>query len=265
MIRLTKNKIIISGAVVILLTSLSGKLVMWGALGNFLQKNLKFLITFALGVFSVTLYLVFGEARELQDSITSIALAAAFGALILEVIHHIIPESHHHHGADESECCDHEHQDAAKQSNINPLRVLIGDALHNIGDGIILVPAFLLSTSAGLTLAVGIIIHEFVQETSEFFILKEAGYSTKKALIANLIAQSTIFIGIFISIFTVNAGDYQAILVSMAMGALAYIIFRDLLPHTLERVRHGGKPFIHMAMFLVGVVIMITLASVLPG
>jgi len=249
---------------IILLTSLSGKLVMWGALGNFLQKNLKFLITFALGVFSVTLYLVFGEARELQDSITSIAIAATFGALILEVIHHVIPESHHHHGADESECCQHNHTDTATHSKINPLRVLIGDAFHNIGDGIILVPAFLLSASAGLTLAIGIIIHEFVQETSEFFILKEAGYSTKKALLGNFIAQSTIFIGIFISIFTVNAGDYEAILVSMTMGALAYIIFRDLLPHTLERIRHNGKILTHVIMFIIGIVIMLTLAHILP-
>jgi len=255
-----------------MLASLSGKAFTYGIFRNTIQKNLKFLITFALGVFVATLYLLFNEARELEASIVRIALAAGFGALMLEVLQRLIPDAHHHHGADEAECCNthecqsnHSHNDVHPGSKINPKRILLGDAVHNIADGILLVPAYLISLNAGIALTVGILLHEFVQETSEFFILKEAGYSTKRALISNFIVSGTILIGITISIMISTASSYAPLLVAFSIGALLYIILRDLLPHTIERVRHGGRATTHIMMLILGVSIMLAVAHVLPG
>ncbi len=259
-------EILLSG-VVIVLTSLSGKLVMWGTLGRYLQKHLKYLVTLALGVFSVTLYLMFGEVLELSTSWWQTSIALALGAVALEAVHRLLPDAHHHHGADRGECCEtcdcnktHTHS-----RKINPKRILLGDALHNIGDGVAIVSAYLISLEAGLVLTAGIFLHEFVQETSEFFILKEVGYSTKKALLSNLLVQSSIFIGIILTIIVSNTTTYTPLIIAFSVGALAYIILRDLLPHTLERIKHGGGLTKHLLAYTIGFIIMLAIASLLPG
>ena len=70
----------------------------------------------------------------------------------------------------------------------------MGDAIHNVHDGIILVPAFLVSPVVGFGTALAILFHETVQEIAEFFILLGAGYSIKKALLLNLIVSTTNYI-----------------------------------------------------------------------
>lgn len=246
-----------------MLMSLSGVLIMWHGFRDLIQKNLKFLVTFAMGVFVVTLYLLFKETTHLQGSIGMIALAAASGALFLEILQRVFPEAHHHHGADETECCDHAHGKEGIPA-ISAHRVLFGDAIHNISDGIILVPAFLISFEVGLSITIAIMLHEVVQEISEFFILKEAGYTTKKALLSNLIVSSTIFLGIALSLLFISITEYVYILMAFAAGGILYIIMRDLLPHTIKRIKHEGKAIPHAFIFMLGVLIMLGTTHILP-
>jgi len=261
---------IFTAGAAVMLTSLSGVVLMWHGFRGVIQKNLKFLVTFSMGVFGTALYLMLSETMQLQAGLGIVALAAAAGALALEILQRLIPEAHHHHGSDETECCSHEHGDAhdgqgsSLTTRINPKRILLGDAIHNIGDGIMLVPAFFISFSAGVAITVGIILHELVQEISEFFILKEAGYSTKKALLSNLLASSTIFIGIAISLFITTATEYIHLLIAFAAGGILYIIIRDLLPHTIERIRHEGRVITHISLFVTGIIIMLLTANILP-
>ncbi len=240
---------------IIMLVSLSGKLFTYGALGNFTKRNLKFLITFALGIFSVSLYLLFNEVNELGLSTTTLLISIVFGIALLEILQRLLPDSHHHHGANNADCCNCEKRPSHK---INPKRVLLGDAFHNMGDGIVLVSAYLINFNTGLVLTLGILLHEFIQETSEFFILKEAGYSTKRALLSNFAVSTTLFVGILLSIFVSVATLYTPVLMAISIGALLYIILRDLLPHSIERVRHGGKLPTHILMFVLGVILMLS-------
>lgn len=258
-------EIFIAGLLAMLL-SLSGVIFVWKGFGSFVTKNLRFLVTFAMGVFTTTLFLMLQETVHLEASIATIAIAASLGALALEVLHRAIPEAHHHHGANKEECCEHEHEDehGHMHTHINPRRVLLGDAAHNIGDGILIVPAFLISFHTGVAVTVGIILHELVQEISEFFILKEAGYSTRKALLSNLVVSSTIFIGIFASLLVANITSYVHMLIAFAAGGILYIIIRDLLPHTVGRIKHSGGALTHATTFVLGVVLMFGTVSVLP-
>ena len=249
----------------ILLTSLSGKLVMWGLLGNFLQKNMKFLVTFVLGVFSASFILMFSETQEYNAPISQTALIAGLGAIMLEILQRIIPDAHHHHGSNKNVCCKQHNRSRHTNTTINPKRVLIGDAFHNIGDGLALVPAFLISLDAGFALALGIFLHEFIQETSEFFLLKEAGYSTRRALISNFVVQSSIFIGITIAILATETARVEPQLIALSLGMILYVILRDLLPHSIEQVRHSGKLLLHLILFILGLTLLLGLSQVLPG
>ncbi len=245
-------------AFIIMLSAFSGKMLLWGAFGKYMQKNMRFLVTLALGVFSFTLFLLFKEAREMQASLSLVAFGSLLGILLLEFIQKIIPEAHHHHGADNEQCCN-------ITNKINPKRILIGDAFHNIGDGIALTSAYLISIKTGIILTIGIFIHEFVQESSEFFLLREAGYSVRKALLSNFLVQSSIFLGIF-AIFLFDMKEiHRAFLTSIALGMLFFIIIRDLLPHTIERIKHKDSWVKHLLLWVIGLVLMFLVSNIVKG
>ncbi len=265
------TEIIIAG-IIIMLASLSGKLLAFGAMRKSIQKNLRFLVSFAMGVFVATLLTIFDEIAQIAPNIPLTIAIAALGAVGLELVSRFLPDAHHHHGTDKKECCEHscakssittqnpqiaqinKSKKYTKTHKINPHRILLGDAFHNISDGIILVPAFLISIPTGITVTIGIVLHEIVQEISEFFLLKEAGYSTTRALLSNFAVSSTVFIGIAISLMVSSATDYTYLLLSLAAGSLIWIISRDLLPHTITRIRHSGNIATHATAFTLGLI-----------
>lgn len=222
--------IILSGLAV-MLASLSGIFFIHDKTSRFLERNIKTLIAFSSGVFMVITYSLFGETIEHGTSTIVILVSTAIGALFLELVSHIIPQAHHHHDTPS----DHTH------SLIDARRILLGDAAHNIGDGIILVPAYLAGPVVGIGTTVAILFHEMVQEIAEYFILREAGYSIREALVRNFIVSGTIFIGIFASLFFTHVEEFEGPLLAFAAGGFLYIIFRDLLPSVYHSIKKTGK------------------------
>lgn len=142
--------------------------------------------------------------------------------------------------------------------------MMLGDAVHNIGDGLLLVPAFAVSTQAGIAAAVAIFFHEFVQEISEFFVLKQAGYSTKEALGKNFIVSSTILIGVFLSLTLSSVDGLADLLIPFAAGGFLHVILRDLIPHAVRSVKRHGKSHIHVASLILGATIMLGMTLAFP-
>lgn len=203
-----------------MLASLSGILFTSKHISLFLERNLKVLISFSSGVFIIITYSLFSESIELGLSSVAIICSSLLGVVFLEFVSHAIPNAHHHHDA----ISDHEH------SRIDARRVLLGDAAHNIGDGIILVPAYLAGPWIGIGTTVAILFHEMVQEIAEYFILREAGYTVKEALVRNFFASASILIGVTAALLFVQAEHFEPYLLSFAAGGFIYIILRDLLP-----------------------------------
>ena len=58
--------------------------------------------------------------------------------------------------------------------------ILVGDALHNFVDGIVITAAFLASPSLGVSTAIAIVSHEVPQETGDFAILLQGGTAVEK-------------------------------------------------------------------------------------
>jgi len=79
--------------------------------------------------------------------------------------------------------------------------ILYGDGVHNFIDGIALVIAFNSSLTLGLSLFLGIAIHELAQEIGDFTILVKGGMSPIKALFYNFISGLTAFLGAFVGIY----------------------------------------------------------------
>ncbi|MEZ4156658.1 MAG: ZIP family metal transporter [Candidatus Paceibacterota bacterium] len=234
----------------IMLVSLSGVLFLGGLTQRWLSKNLPLLLSFSAGVFFLTAFDLVRESFELLSA-TFAGLSVLGGYLLFLLLQRAIPESHHHHGADD---CDDSHNERSA------LRILLGDAIHNAGDGILLVPAFLASPALGFATSISIFAHEFLQEISEFFILKGAGYSTGKALARNFFASSTILVGIFLGFILQSLGEVQGVLLGVAAGGFLYIVFHDLILHRSTSLK--GKRFVfHVVAFLFGAVAILYIGS----
>jgi len=240
-------------ALLVMLVSLSGILFSAQVLRAWMQRNLPYLATFAGGVF---LLVVFHLLEETLHESSSLALAAGsilFGAAIMVALHHVLPAHHHH----ESEH-DHAH------SRIDGRRVLISDAFHNIGDGVLLVATFAISIPVGIAASIGIILHELVQEISEFFVLKSSGYSTHEALVFNALSSSTILLGVGLAAFLASAESIAILFAGIAAGGFLTVLIQDLLPNTIEHARKHRGSWKHITAAVLGIILMLGVQMAFP-
>lgn len=235
-------------------TSLSGVMLIWKTAGDFVERNLRFLVSFSAGVFLWIVYELIGEITEIS-SFTSAITWSIGGVIIMTIIFALIPEFHHHHIKDS----DHSH------SKPDARKILLGDAIHNFGDGILLAAAFLGGSMLGILTAVAIFVHEIIQELSEFFVLKEAGYSTKKALTINFIVSSTIPLGAIVGLYLSNTSNVLVTpLLGIAAGSFLYVVAKDLVPHSI-RSSHENKQYLsHTVWFLTGIIAMFLITGITP-
>lgn len=236
---------IIFAALVIMSASLAGVLFMGRFGQRLLSERLPYLVTFSAGVFLVTSGGLALEVFEIYEGVLWMGIGLiVIGYGLAWLIEYLLPETHHHHDP----ACDHGHGKGAH-------KLIIGDAVHNIGDGIILVPAFLVSPVLGLSVAVSIFIHELLQEISEFFVLKQAGYSTKRALAINFLTASTILVGVGLSYWAVATHELEGVLLAVSAGFFLHVVLHDLLPK--PKAYETGREFlVHVAVLVVGLVLM---------
>ena len=187
------------------------------------KKNLPYLISFSAGVFLFTSGFMALEAYHLFENGLLVGSIVLLGYTLATLLSKISPELDHHH---------HTEENCGSQIKKGGRSILFADAFHNIADGLIIIAAFSVSPVLGFGIAVSIFIHEALQEISEFFVLKKAGYSTKKALLYNFIVSSTILIGVGIGVLISNTQNLQGVLLALSAGLFFYIITHDLFPHT---------------------------------
>jgi zinc and cadmium transporter len=232
-------EIIIAG-LFIMTASLSGIFFVSSFAEKFLHNKIESLVSFSAGVFIVTSASLVLEVFHITESILHTFALVTTGYLAAALLHRLLPETHHHH--DET-CAD----------TRGARKIIIGDAIHNVADGIILVPAFLISGGLGAVVAVSIFIHELLQEISEFFILKRAGYSTKKALSINFLVSSTIFIGIAIGFLVSENTILESVLLAISGGFFIHIVIHDLLPR--KHIDHNHNA--NLLIVILGVLMML--------
>lgn len=231
--------------------SLAGVIAVWSRAGTFVEKNLGFLVSFSAGVFLVIAYHLATETLEHAES-TALGLLYIFaGAVFLWVLSKLLPSAHVHSGV-------------GGGATIDARRILLSDSIHNVGDGLLLAASFAVAPALGFATTVSIFIHELVQELSEFFVLRGAGYSTSKALLTNFLVSSTILIGAVLGFFLLESLDWlEAPLVGLAAGMLLVVLLHDLIPHSLRSsvgFRHGAA---HLAWGSLGLVLMALVSAAL--
>lgn len=119
---------------------------------------------------------------------------------------------------------------------VPPLTLLASDALHNITDGMAIAAAFLISVPLGVVTSLAVILHELPEELGDYVLLRAAGVSKRRALLALAGVQGTAALGAFGTLAAASqAASLAGIALSIAAGTFLFIAATDLLPEVLRK------------------------------
>lgn len=207
---------------------------------NSLKRILRLFVALAAGTMLGTVFLhLLPEASELNEdshSYLSLTMLSFIGFFFVEKILHW----RHCH---ETECRTHEFGTMS----------LIGDAIHNFIDGLVIAATYTISPTLGIPTTIAIASHEIPQEIGDFAVLLYSGYSRKKAIIANVLVSLTAVVGGLIGYFI--GGYNQSLmryLLPVAAGGFLYIATSDLLPE-LRKENKTKNVLATFAMFILGI------------
>ncbi len=218
---------------------------------NLLRKILMALVSLSAGALMGGAFIhLLPEAVEKSNMDPGIILYALFGFVIFFIIEKVLFWRHCHDGK-----CD-----------VHTFRYmnLIGDAVHNFIDGLILAVSFVASISLGITTTIAIAFHEIPQEIGDFGVLVYGGFKKKKALMLNFGVALTAVLGGIIGYFVSSQVEGMVTyLLPFAAGGFIYIAATDLVPEIKKEV-DVKKSMATLLIFIGGIALM-WLAKVVFG
>lgn len=224
----------------ILLATFAGGVLSAGLAGllslNLLARIVKALVSLAAGALLATALLdLLPEAFEsgLPPQRLFIVLLGGFlFFFLLEKVelyrhshHHEGDEHHHHHGFDR------------EQSGRGGFSVLVGDALHNFSDGVLIAAAFLSDVRLGALTALAVIAHEIPHEIGAFIVLLHAGFSKRRALVFNMLSGLGAMVGGLSGYFVLaQSNTLLPYLLVFSSASFLYVAVADLMPQMQQRM-----------------------------
>jgi zinc and cadmium transporter len=175
-----------------------------------------------------------GSARVHEVGIALIAGIALFFVLEKFLLWRHCHDVHcDEHMVDHDHVHNHEHARRKASGSL----VLIGDALHNVLDGVLIAAAFLTDIHLGIVTALAIMAHEIPQEVGNFAVLLHSGVSRGRALALNLLTSLTAVIGGVIGFFALGTAlSVLPFALAVAAASLLYVAVADLIPGLHRRV-----------------------------
>lgn len=194
---------------------------------EYLQRITLFLVSFAVGALfgDAFIHLLPESFKELGANLPTSLLVIA-GILLFFILEKFLRWRHCH-----AEPCDFH---ARPVVAIN----LIGDAVHNLLDGMIIAASFMASTTIGVTTTLAVLLHEIPQEIGDFGILVHGGLSVRRALFFNFLCALCAVVGALISLLIgTHLSDYVPMLLPIIAGGFLYIAGSDLIPELQHEVK----------------------------
>lgn len=217
-----------------------------------LSKLTSKLVSLSAGLLLATAILhLLPEALESGIKVHSLSwtlLAGILGFFLLEKVA-ILRHSHHHEGDGHHHHDGHDHQEAGPGGML----ILVGDAVHNFADGILIAAAFLTDIRLGWLTTIAIAAHEIPQEIGDFIVLLNAGYSKKRAFFFNALVSLSAVVGGVVGYFALLQGQqFLPYVLVIASSSFIYIALADLVPD-MQRSRGAGNNWEQLALMLAGI------------
>jgi len=125
--------------------------------------------------------------------------------------------------------------------------VLIGDAVHNFVDGVLIAAAFLTDVHLGIVTALAVAAHEIPQEVGDFAILLQSGFSRRKALLFNILSSLTTVLGALLAYYSLSSAEaYLPYVLAVAASSFIYVAVADLIPglHKQTEIKESVKQIV---------------------
>jgi zinc and cadmium transporter len=189
----------------------------------FARRWIPYLVSYAVGVLLGAAFLdLLPEAAESLPLIHVFATTLA-GILAFFMLEKFALWHHAHLGL----------EDVSALQHIQPAgpMILIGDALHNFTDGVLLAAAFLTDTQLGLVTTAAVVAHEIPREMGDFAVLLDAGFTWRRALFWNIAFSFAAIAGGVLGYFALSvAKPAIPYVVALAAASFIYIAVADLVP-----------------------------------
>jgi len=213
---------------------------------NFLKKITLLLVSLSTGALlgDSFLHLLPEAVAERPDSGLSLWFSLLIGIVFFFILEKIVHWRHCHipTGAE------HPH-------HLGPMN-LIGDAFHNFFDGLIIAGSFLVSVPLGVTTLLAVLAHEVPQEISDFGVLLYAGYTRRRALLANFLTALAAFLGATVAILLgTKIAGFTDLIVPFTAGGFIYIATADLIPE-LKKETAPHKSLYQLLSIVFGILVM---------
>jgi zinc and cadmium transporter len=245
-------------AMIVAATVLSGALSVLVAAAlslTLLKKVVRQMVSLSAGLLLATAVLhLLPEAFESDLDPHSLAwslLAGLVAFFLLEKMavlrhsHHFEGDGHgHHHGHDRAE--------AGPGGSL----ILLGDAIHNFSDGVLIAAAFMIDHKLGWLTTIAIAAHEVPQEIGDFMVLLNAGYTRMRALVFNALSGLSAVLGGLLGYFALaQTRELLPFVLMIAAASFIYVALADLVPDLHRHSRHRGEWVVQFALMMVGVAI----------
>lgn len=232
----------------IILTSVLGALLSIG-LAALLTLNarsntwISILVSYAIGALLGAAFLnALPEALELSAEPKQLTLVMLCGILVFFILEKLLIWRHCHLG----ECEGHELTDqitpvaTSHDHGRSGMMIVLGDTFHNFVDGVLIAAAFMADIQLGIVTAIAITAHEIPQETGDFIILLNSGFSRARALWFNLLSSVATLLGGVLAYFMLNQLDHLiAPILALAAASMTYVAMADLIPSLHKRPEIG--------------------------
>lgn len=212
------------------------------------------MVAFSTGcLLSAALLHMLPEAVESSadgHTLFALLLAALLGLFLLEKLA-VLRHSHHHEG----DAHDHDHGYDLRQAGRGGWPILVGDAIHNFADGIVIAAAFMADVKLGVVAAASIVAHEIPSEIGDFMVLLNAGFSRVRAYAFNLLSSAASLLGALAGYALLDrAATLVPYALVIAAGSFIYIALSDLVPQ-LHREGRARESVLQIALIGLGVAV----------
>lgn len=146
-------------------------------------------------------------------------------------------------------------ENCERQNHAAAPMIIIGDAIHNAIDGVVIAASFLTSVELGIFVTFSVLLHEIPQELGDFGILIKSGYSRKKALLYNMLSGSSAIISGILAYFLLDYVEaFIPYTIAIAAASFLYVSLADLIPE-MHKETKPKESAIQLILIIIGIAI----------
>ncbi len=226
------------------------------------SRSMPYLVAFATGALpgaALPGRLPEASAPAAPDHFETVGLSLLGGIALFFILEKLVLWRHCHEDHCETHVPTHDHHDKASASLL-----LVGDAVHNLLDGVLIAAAFLTDVKLGIVAGFAVMAHEIPSEVGNFAVLLQGGMSRARALFFNLATSLTSVAGGLVGFFALSqARSALPYALGVSAASLLYVAVADLIPGLHRRIdaRSSVKQVLLMTL---GVGVIFVVEKLLP-